>query len=201
MLERLFLSVCLTSRESTSAITNHPLKSMPSRKRTSADLDDLSLEMKRLCLPSSERLSTKEASYYLSSPIVDLEHSLLGTILGTLPPEIRNDIYFHVLNPSSQQGSQGSATSGPWKESQTHTSLAQHSSTLPGLPSKPDLAILLTCRQIYQEASYVLYARTSLHFANGPDLFAFLESVGPINYERLTSLHLEGLFMEQNPTK
>ena len=64
-------------------------------------------------------------------------------------------------------------------------------------PSRSDLAILLTCWQIYQEASHILYARSSLGFANGPDSPGFLKTTGPTNHEKLSSLHVEGLLIWQ----
>lgn len=59
------------------------------------------------------------------------------------------------------------------------------------------VAILQTCRQIHREAYHVFYAKNAFHFTSAPVLTAFLKGIGPIRRAELTSLHLEGLVVDQ----
>ena len=59
------------------------------------------------------------------------------------------------------------------------------------------LAILQTCRQINREAYHVFYAKNPFHFTDAPTLIAFLRGIGPMRRAEVTSLHLEGLVVDQ----
>ena len=174
---------------------------MLSKKRDSEGPDGPILEAKKRTSSTPEPLSAIEVSRMLSFPTQSIQSStqtaqgskpFLEAHLGILPPEIRDDVYHNVLIVPSQQGSHNSATQSAGEDHQPHAF------SIPSCrPSRSDLAILLTCRQIYQEASHIRFTRSSLGFANGPDLSGFLNTNGPTNREKLSSLHVEGLLIWQ----
>ena len=59
------------------------------------------------------------------------------------------------------------------------------------------LAIPQTCRQINREAYHVFFAKDLFHVTNAPDFIAFLTGIGPLRRADFTSLHFEGLVVDQ----
>lgn len=101
--------------------------------------------------------------------------------LLSLPPEIRNQIYRRVLIYNSQVGHflrprTENAQSGALRSSSTRNA-----------PS-----ILRICRQIYREASPILYSETTFTFSfSDPkhDLI-WLDQIGPVSVQLLKRLHI-----------
>lgn len=122
------------------------------------------------------------------------------TSLGKLPGEIRNIIYEHLLVAPPSQTTRylrvpGAAVIDP-NEIQTQGSHSTPTQALePGKPSY--VAILQTCRQVNREAYHVFYAKNSFLLTNLPDLIAFLKGIGPVRRAELTSLHVEGMTVDE----
>ncbi|CAD6579973.1 MAG: hypothetical protein ASARMPREDX12_009423 [Alectoria sarmentosa] len=136
------------------------------------------------------------------------------TPLGKLPGEIREMIYEHLLvAPPPQQMRYlrvplMAATNSdimPAKGANVTADSKAASADPPQLAPAPYsrfakvscLAILQTCHQINREAYHIFYAKNSFHFTNVPDLLAFLIGIGKGRRAELTSLHLEGLVVDQ----
>lgn len=135
--------------------------------------------------------------------------------LGRLPGEIRELIYEHVLvAPPSQStkylrvpliaatnSDMTLANGAPITTNPKATSAESPQLALEKPPASAKvsyLAILQTCRQINREAYHIFYAKNSFHFTNAPDLLAFLFGIGQVRRAELTSLHIEGLVVDQS---
>ena len=136
------------------------------------------------------------------------------TCLGRLPGEVRNMIYEHLLifppsqptrylrvplltdthsNVSQAQGATMTTDSeAASAELPTQALGQQHRSAKASY-----VAILQTCRQVNREAYHIFYANNAFHFTNAPDLINFLSGIGPLRRAELTTLHLEGLVVDQ----
>ncbi|KAL9066653.1 MAG: hypothetical protein Q9161_007412 [Pseudevernia consocians] len=136
------------------------------------------------------------------------------THLGRLPGEIRNMIYEHLLVAPPLQStrcrrdpliaatnldiaSANAAAVITDSEAASEESPRLASVQHPRSAKVSCLAILQTCRQINRETYHIFYAKNTLHFTNAPDLFAFLIDIGQVRRAELTSLHLEGLVVDQ----
>lgn len=136
------------------------------------------------------------------------------TCLGRLPGEVRNMIYEHLLIfPPSQPTrylripldagthSDISPARGATVTTNSEAASAEPSALALGQQSRSAkasyVAILQTCRQINREAYHIFYANNAFHFTNAPDLIDFLIGIGPLRRAELTTLHLEGLVVDQ----
>ncbi|KAK3174860.1 hypothetical protein OEA41_002106 [Lepraria neglecta] len=178
----------------------------PEQGTSSADGLDQDVQQPKLFLDTllgklppeiREQLSLKRGSKVLHQTIFPLQQTLdrllarlhtptrepfVNTSFGKLPPEIREQIYHELLideAPHTGQHSTGEGTEGR-----------------NGLTKASDLNILLTCRQIYHEASHIYYARNSFHINTEPELLSFLDSIGQTSRAKLTSLPVNGLVIK-----
>lgn len=132
------------------------------------------------------------------------------TTLGRLPGEIREMIYEYLLvYPPSQSTiylrvpliAATKSDMTPAKEATSEAASTEPPQVAPVQYLRSAkvsyLAILQTCRQINREAYHIFYARNSFHFSNAEYLIAFLRGIGPVRRAELTSLHLEGLVVDQ----
>ena len=136
------------------------------------------------------------------------------TCLGRLPGEVRNIIYEHLLifppsqttrylrvpqdtNTHSNVPSAKGATVATDSESASAELPALALSQQPRSAKVSYVAILQTCRQVNREAYHIFYANNAFHFMNAPDLINFLIGIGPLRRAELTTLHLEGLVVDQ----
>ena len=124
---------------------------------------------------------------------------------GRLPGEVRQMIYECVLvAPSSQPTTylRVPVMTAPLPDmAAAETGSTEPSQLTPTYPKNSYVAILQTCRQIYDEAFHIFYARNSFHLPNVPDLIAFVRGIGPLRRAELTSLHIEGLVIDRLPSK
>ena len=99
----------------------------------------------------------------------------LETAFGTLPPEIRTDIFKDVLTVGSLSLLKD-GISVPVAKGQ-HVSQPQ----LPGCPAGPAscLALYQTCKQIYRESSLLFYQINTFYFSNPQNMLLFLRNIGP----------------------
>ena len=150
--------------------------------------------------PETERKIAFMLGHQLHLQDTQQKRPFSETSLGRLPGEIRDMIYEHLLVAPPSQPTRylrvpDAAVLDP-KETEARKSLAA-----PLQKSKPGnasyVAILASCRQIHREAYHVFYAKNAFHFTNAPILIAFLKGIGQIRRAELTSLHLEGLVVDQ----
>ena len=124
---------------------------------------------------------------------------------GRLPGEIRQMIYECVLVAPSSQPTMylrvPAMTPPDPNMAAAETGSTEPSQLTPTYPKNSYVAILQTCRQIYDEALHIFYARNSFHLPNVPDLIAFLRGIGPLRRAELTSLHIEGLVIDRLPSR
>ena len=136
------------------------------------------------------------------------------TCLGRLPGEVRNMIYERLLiYPPSQSmrylrvplDTHTHSDISPARGAIVDTNSENPSAELPTLAIGQQsrsakvsyVAILQTCRQINREAYHIFYANNAFHFKSAPDLINFLIGIGPLRRAELTTLHLEGLVVDQ----
>ena len=115
----------------------------------------------------------------------------LLTAFGKIPPEIRAIIFQDVLTV-------GSLT--PLKDGISVSMAKPRNSPQPqstAYPAGPAscLAILQTCRQIYNETAHLFYTRNTLHLNKPQDLLSFLRQIGTEQCGELRSLHLEDMLV------
>ena len=136
------------------------------------------------------------------------------TTFGRLPGEIRDMIYEYLLVAPPSQSTiylrvpliaatnsditpvkRATVVTDPKDASTGPPHLAPVQNARPLRVSR--LAILQTCRQINHEAYHIFYARNSFHFSDAECLINFLSGIGAVRRAELTSLHLEGLVVDQ----
>ena len=164
--------------------------------------------------PKTERKLAFKLDHQLHLQETKQQRPFTETCLGRLPGEIRNKIYEHLLIlPPSQPtrhlrvplDTTTDSDISSAKEDTVTTDSKAASAELPplalGQKSRSAkvsyVAILQTCRQINREAYHIFYANNTFHFTSAPDLTNFLIGVGPLRRAELTSLHLEGLVVDQ----
>ena len=114
----------------------------------------------------------------------------LETAFGKVPPEVRSYIFKDVLTVESPLKDGISVTMTrpklecPERGIETKPSMRQAS------PASC-LALLQTCRQIYQESSLLFYSINTMHFSDPHELLRFLHHLGPVRCNEIQSLHLE----------
>lgn len=134
--------------------------------------------------------------------------------LGRLPGEIRDMIYEFVLVAPPSESKRylrvpviAATNSNIASADRSIMTMQSENGSAEPLQSEPAhhisprkvsyVAILQTCRQIYREAYHIFYAKNAFHLTNAPDLIAFLKGIGPARRAELTSLHIEGLVVDQ----
>ena len=165
---------------------------MPPRKKT---------VKKRMCKgPETERRLAFILASQLYSQDTQQQRPFSETTLGRLPGEIRDMIFEHLLVAPPSQATRylrvpDAAFVNPEETEARRSHVAPLQKSELGKVSY--VAILQTCRQIYEEAYHVFYAKNAFHFTSVPVLIAFLKGIGPTRRAELTTLQLEGLVVDQ----
>lgn len=164
--------------------------------------------------PETERKLAFMLAHQLHLQDTQQQRPFPETNLGRLPGEIREMIYEYLLVAPPSQSTiylrvpliaainsdltpvqRATVVTDPKAASTGPPDLAPVQHVRPARVSY--LAILQTCRQINREAYHIFYARNSFHFPNAEYLIAFLRGIGHVRRAELTSLHLEGLVVDQ----
>lgn len=179
---------------------------MPPKKRA--------IKRRMYCGPETERRLAFMLAHELHLQDTRHQRPFPETGFGRLPGEIREMIYEHLLvappsqptrylrvplitaanaDMTSAKGATVTADSKAVSAESSQLAPVQH----PRSAKVSYLAVLQTCRQINREAYHIFYAKNAFHFTNAPDLIAFLTGIGHVRRAELTSLHLEGLVVDQ----
>ena len=165
------------------------------------------------CRKTERKLAFK-LGHQLHPPEITQPRPFPDTYLGRLPGEVRNMIYERLLIfPPSQPtrylrvplDTNTHSDISPARGATMTTNSEAASAEVPTLAPRQQprsakvsyVAILQTCRQINREAYHIFYANNAFHFTSAPDLIKFLIGIGPLRRAELTTLHLEGLVVDQ----
>ena len=114
----------------------------------------------------------------------------LLTSFGSLPPEIRRQIYEEVLIINSLSLVDGLSVS-------LRKTSAKPGRRCSGRRLPPScLSLLQTCRQIFLESCPLFYAKNILHLGSAQHLYDFLLSIGLERRRHLASLHLAKIVIQ-----
>ena len=118
----------------------------------------------------------------------------LETAFGKVPPEVRSHIFKHVLTVKSPLED---GISVPMIRPKLYCPEQTEPSIEPARPASC-LALLQTCRQIYQESSVLFYSINTMHFSDPHELLLLLHRLGPVRCNEIRSLHLQEDFKRPN---
>ena len=121
----------------------------------------------------------------------------LETAFGKVPPELRTYIFKNVLTVDSPLKDGISVPMTRSKLDCPERRIETKPSIKPARPASR-LALLQTCRQIYQESSLLFYSINTMYFSDPDELLLFLYHLGPVRCNALRSLHLEDFFPSRN---
>ena len=121
----------------------------------------------------------------------------LETAFGKVPPEVRSHIFKHVLTVESPLKDGISVPVTRHKLDCPERGIGTKPSIRPARPASC-LALLQTCRQIYQDSSVLFYSNNTMHFSDPHELLRFLHHLGPLRCNEIRSLHLEDFFKRRN---
>ena len=122
-----------------------------------------------------------------------LPKPFLETAFGRVPPEVCTYIFKNVLTVGSPLKDGISVPMTRPKLDCPERGIETKPSIEPARPASC-LALLQTCRQIYQESSLLFYSINTMHFSDPHELLLFLHHLGPVRCNELKSLHLGDLF-------
>ena len=126
-----------------------------------------------------------------------LPKPFLETAFGRVPPEVRTYIFENVLTVGSPLKDAVSVPMTRPKLDLSERGIETKPSMEPARPASC-LALLQTCRQIYQESSLLFYSINTMHFSNPHELLLFLRHLGPVRCNELKSLHLGNFLPRRN---
>lgn len=122
-------------------------------------------------------------------------------LLGRLPIELRLEIYGYVLGgelfhifPAPKRMAHYYCPSPSWNDTNCKNCLKTTRSPLPlvgnGRIPNNDIALLKACRQIYNEASHVLYATNVFELGNLNSFLHFSQTIRPCRLASIARLHI-----------
>ena len=155
--------------------------------------------------PNQKRIQQHHESKKWVRPPADqrcfepLGKPFLETAFGKVPPEVRTYIFKNVLTVESPFKDGISVPMTRSKLDCPERGIGTKPSIEPARPASC-LALLQTCRQIYQESSLLFYSINTMYFSDPHELLLFLHHLGPVRCNALQSLHLEDFFPRRNVT-
>ncbi len=136
----------------------------------------------------------------LSQSLFDWTASPKCHLLNRLPPEIRLEIYKYVLGGNVLHLVQGkrrishvrcrASSETDFVRSCRPAAANTGSELLPGSTSNANLALLRTCRRVYQEAIDVLYASNTFDVDDPRTLLYLAQTIRPQRLASITKLHI-----------
>jgi hypothetical protein len=108
-----------------------------------------------------------------------------------LPAELRNQIYGYVFRPDTWASVFRTNT---WSVNRTGHAYTHDLVTVFGKPTRPQLALLLACRQIYHETHLLPFILNRFTILDNSNMFAFLAKLNSAQKAAITRLEVEERF-------